>query len=171
MRGCNSATEAGKTMSYSINTKWYLQLNALARESPWAHGFMEVYAHLLGVGLLALVLVAAWWWSRRSATPARAVARILWVAAGTVIAWVIAHYELKPLVESAVAAVLGLLLCFGRVYTGMHYPFDVVGGFVIGGIVVAVLWPLAVPTLTAFDKLIVRTPLAVLVQARHRPRT
>ncbi len=216
VRTGNSATEAGKTMSYSINTKWYLQLNELARESPWAHGFMEVYAHLLGVGLLALVLVAAWWWSRRSATPARAVARILWVAAGTVIAWVIAHYELKPLVaerrpylslahvevlldrthgysfpsghatvagavivglllakrpvESAVAALLGLLLCFGRVYTGMHYPFDVVGGFVIGGIVVAVLWPLAVPTLTAFDKLLVRTPLAILVQARHRPR-
>jgi membrane-associated phospholipid phosphatase len=200
--------------SYSINTRWYLDLNHLARESSWAHGLMRTYSHFLGVGLLALVLLGAWWWARRSAAPARSVAGVLWAAGGTVLAWVFAHYVLKPLVAerrpylalphvevllsrthgysfpsghatvagavivgrllarrpvaSALAVVLGLLLCFGRVYTGMHYPFDVVAGLVVGGVVVALTWPLAVPTLDAFDRLLLHTPLAPLVATAER---
>ncbi|MHB8219199.1 MAG: phosphatase PAP2 family protein [Acidimicrobiales bacterium] len=202
--------------SYSINTRWYLELNTVARHSTWAHGVMKTYSHDLGIALLAVVLLGAWWWARRAPTPARAVAGVLWVAGGTVVAWVIAHYGLKPLVAerrpylalphvevlltrttgysfpsghatvagavivglllarrpvaATLAVVLGLLLGFGRVYTGMHYPFDVVGGLVIGGAVVAVLWPLAVPVLTRIDQRLLRTPLAPLVAtAQNRP--
>jgi undecaprenyl-diphosphatase len=202
--------------SYSINTRWYLELNTVARHSTWAHGVMETYSHDLGIGLLALVLLGAWWWARRAPDPARSVAAVLWAAGGTVVAWVIAHYGLKPLVAerrpylalphvevlltrtngysfpsghatvagavmvglmlarrpiaAALAVVLGLLLGFGRVYTGMHYPFDVVGGLVVGAAVVAVLWPLAVPLLARFDERLLRTPLAWLVAtAANRP--
>jgi undecaprenyl-diphosphatase len=195
--------------SFSINTQWYLDLNRLARESSWAHGIMATYSHFLGIALLAVVLLAAWWWARRSPDPAHGVAQLLWTAGGTVVAWVIAHYVLKPLVAerrpylalhgvevlltrthgysfpsghatvagavivglllagrplaSAAAIVLGLLLCFGRVYTGMHYPFDVLGGLFVGAVVMAVTWPVAVPVLERFDRLLLTTPFAPLV--------
>lgn len=202
--------------SFSINTAWYLDVNSLARHSDWAHGVMEVYSHFLGLGLLALVLLAAWWWARRSATPARAVGEILWVAGGTVVAWVIAHFVLKPVVAerrpylalhhvevllgrtheysfpsghatvagavivglllarrplaAAVATVLGLLLCFGRIYTGMHYPFDVLAGLFVGGVVVAAGWAVAVAVLSGICQLLLKSPLSVLVEARMTPK-
>ncbi len=201
-------------VSPSINTTWYLDVNRIARESGWAHGIMSTYSHFLGIGLLAVVLLAAWWTARSAEEPTREVAKVLWVAGGTVVAWVIAHYLLKPLVAerrpylalrhvevlltrthgysfpsghatvagavivglmlarrplaAAVATVLGLLLCFGRIYTGMHYPFDVLGGLFVGGLVVAALWPLGVAVLDWFDQVLLDTPLAVLVRAtRH----
>jgi membrane-associated phospholipid phosphatase len=207
--------------SYSINTRWYLDVNQLARQSFWAHGVMEIYSHYLGIAVLVLILLAAWFRSRGSSTPARTVAGVLWAAGGTVVAWILAHYWLKPLVAErrpylalhhvevlltrthgysfpsghatiagavimglllarrrlafALATVFGLLLCFGRIYTGMHYPFDVLGGLVFGALVVAVLWPVAVALLTRFDQLLLATPLAPLVAAgdrsKHQPGT
>jgi len=142
------------------------------------------------------------------------VAGVLWAAGGTVVAWVISHYGLKPLVAerrpylslphvevlltrttgysfpsghatvagavivglllarrpvaSGLAIVLGLLLGFGRVYTGMHYPFDVVGGLFVGGVVVAAAWPIAVPLLDLFDRTLLRTRLGVLTSAARQ---
>jgi len=66
--------------SFSINTQWYLDLNRLARESSWAHGIMATYSHFLGIALLAVVLLASWWWARRSPDPAHGVAQLLWTA-------------------------------------------------------------------------------------------
>jgi hypothetical protein len=86
------------TNSNSINTRWYREANRLARQTPWAHRPMATYSHFLGLGLLALTLLGAWWWSRRSATPSRAVAGVVWAAGGTVVAWVVSHFVLKPFV-------------------------------------------------------------------------
>jgi len=197
--------------SFSINSLWYLDVNRLARESGWAHGVMEVYSHFLAIGLLAVVLLFAWWHARHADDPDRRVAQVLWVAGGTVVAWIIAHYALKPLVGerrpylaiphvevlltrthgysfpsghatvagavlvglflarqylmAGLATVIGLLLCFGRIYTGMHYPFDVLGGLAVGAAVVAVTWPIAVPLLARMDRQLRRTPLRPLVTA------
>ncbi len=196
---------------YSINTRWYLDVNTLARDSSWAHGVMTFYSHLFGLGLLALLLLAAWWRARSSVWPAKAVAAVLWAAGGTVAAWAVAHYVLKPAVAeprpylvlahvevllsrtrgfsfpsghatiagavlaglwmarrwviAAVASVLGLLLDFGRIYTGMHYPFDVVGGMAFGAAFVAVLWPAAVAALSRWDSFLLDTRFAPLVSA------
>lgn len=201
--------------SYSINTRWYLEVNRLARQTPWAHEFMAVYSHFLGLGLLALTLLVAWWVSRSARRPSRAVAGVLWAAGGTVVAWVVAHFVLKPVVaerrpylalahvevllarthgysfpsghatvagaviaglllarrpvSAGVATLLGLFLCFGRVYTGMHYPFDVLGGLAVGAIVMLVTFPFAVPLLDRFDQLLLGTPLRGLVQST-KPR-
>ncbi len=195
----------------SINTRWYLEANRLARQTRWAHGPMATYSHFLGLGLLALTLLASWWWSRRSPAASRAVAGVLWAAGGTVVAWVVAHYVLKPVVAeprpylalahvevllsrthgysfpsghatvagavivglalarrplaTAVATVLGLLVCFGRVYTGMHYPFDVVGGLAVGAVIMLVTFPLAVPVLDRIDRALLATRWRPLVAA------
>ncbi|MCL5447482.1 MAG: phosphatase PAP2 family protein [Actinobacteria bacterium] len=81
----------------SLNTRWYLDANSFAKHTPWAHGFMAFYAHFGGLALLAILLLVAWWISRSAGNPALSVARVLWAAGGTVIAWVIAHFGMKPL--------------------------------------------------------------------------
>ncbi len=195
-----------------LNTAWYLAVNHFARATAWAHGFMSNYAHFVGLGLLALLLLVAWWLSRYRADPDREVAKVLWAAGGTVIAWAIAHYALKPWIAerrpyirlhgvevlltkttgfsfpsghatiagavivglwmarhkivAAIATLAGVLLAFGRVYVGMHYPGDVVGGLIFGGVFVAALAPFDIRLLTSLDRFIrTRTPFWFLVRS------
>lgn len=82
-----------------LNRELYLDVNRFARATPWAHGALATYAHLLGVGVLALCLLVAWWRARSADDPARQVAGVLVAAGGTVVAWVLAHYLLKPLIH------------------------------------------------------------------------
>ncbi len=196
----------------SLNDRWYLDVNRFARQTPWLHGFMAQYAHYLGVALLALALLVAWWVARHDRHPDRAVAFVLWAAGGTVLVWVLAHFGLKPLVAekrpylvlphvevlltrthgysfpsghatvaggviaglylarrwwiAGVVTFLGLLLAFGRVYAGMHFPGDVAAGLVIGaGFVLVLAWP-AVAIGEHVDRFIRQhTPFGVLVSA------
>ena len=66
----------------------------------------------------------------------------LWLSRDRIVAWV------------TIAA--GLLLWFDRVYVGAHYPGDVLGGLALGGLVVGVLYPLALllgsPVVRAFER-------------------
>ncbi|MFI8194599.1 phosphatase PAP2 family protein [Streptomyces sp. NPDC085946] len=64
---------------------------------------------------------------------------------------------------------LALLEGFCRVYMGVHYPTDVVGGFALGTAVVLLLSPLAMALLTPVAKAVERSPRAGrLIRGRGR---
>lgn len=65
---------------------------------------------------------------------------------------------------------LALLEGFCRVYAGVHYPTDVVGGFALGTAVALLLSPLAMALLTPLTKAVERSPRAGrLIRAHGRP--
>ncbi|MEU1195655.1 phosphatase PAP2 family protein [Streptomyces sp. NPDC005813] len=67
---------------------------------------------------------------------------------------------------------LALLEGFCRVYMGVHYPTDVVGGFALGTAVALLLSPLAMALLTPVMKAVERSPRAgLLIRARGTART
>jgi membrane-associated phospholipid phosphatase len=69
----------------------------------------------------------------------------------------------------AVAAVLAGLLAFTRIYVGVHYPGDVVGGLAIGGaIAAAICLGLRRPGTVLAERLLA-TPLRPLVAAEPPP--
>ncbi len=64
---------------------------------------------------------------------------------------------------------LALLEGFCRIYMGVHYPTDVVGGFALGTAVALLLSPVAMALLTPLTKAIERSPVAGrLIRARGR---
>ncbi|MFJ3088209.1 phosphatase PAP2 family protein [Streptomyces sp. NPDC086838] len=66
---------------------------------------------------------------------------------------------------------LALLEGFCRIYMGVHYPTDVIGGFALGTAVALLLAPLAMMLLTPLVDAVSRSPrLGPLVRSR-RPRT
>ncbi len=82
-----------------MDATWYRDVNNFAVHTPWLHGFMKVWA-VYGVGIFALLVLAAWWYARSQAVPPRAVAASIWAAAATVIAvginQLIAHAVARP---------------------------------------------------------------------------
>ncbi|MFJ9589193.1 phosphatase PAP2 family protein [Streptomyces acidicola] len=59
-----------------------------------------------------------------------------------------------------VGIVLGLLGGFCRIYMGVHYPTDVVGGFALGTAVALLLSPVAMALLTPLARAVERSPRA-----------
>ena len=72
-----------------MGTSWYLDVNRLARESPWAHGFMAAYAEKapspVGVGLLFLAVLVILAWLVARYDPER-MAGVAWVGLGVFVA-------------------------------------------------------------------------------------
>ncbi|GAB2451913.1 phosphatase PAP2 family protein [Nocardia tengchongensis] len=71
----------------------------------------------------------------------------------------------------AFAAGFAVLLAFSRVYTGAHYPGDVLAGLVLGAAVAVLGWWLAARPLTAVVERIATTPLRPLVTAAPKQPT
>ena len=67
-----------------VDRSWFLDVNHLARSTPWLHGAVLAYASY-GVVLFALLLLAGWWAARRRRDTA-AVAAALWAPVGMLIA-------------------------------------------------------------------------------------
>jgi undecaprenyl-diphosphatase len=70
-------------------------------------------------------------------------------------------------VLAAASVVLGLFLCFARVYVGAHYPGDVVAGYLLAAVLVIVASMLR-PIAFRIVALVEPTPVGVLVR-RPRP--
>lgn len=66
-----------------------------------------------------------------------------------------------------IATILALLLAFGRVYAGVHYPSDTIVGLLIGAAIGVVIVLVLRRPMRALCRLVERTPLSVLVRARQ----
>lgn len=72
----------------------------------------------------------------------------------------------------AIATLAALLLGFARVYVGVHFPQDVLGGFVLGTVVVLLGWALLAKPLTALVERATATRLRpLLAVGGQRPTT
>ncbi|PYC85458.1 hypothetical protein C7C46_06920 [Streptomyces tateyamensis] len=70
----------------------------------------------------------------------------------------------------ALAGSLALLQGFCRVFMGVHYPTDVLGGYALAAAVVLLLAPIAMVVLVPLCHALTRSPLAPLVTASPGPR-
>lgn len=87
------------------------------------------------------------------------------IVAGAVVAGIFIYNRRLAIV----ATIIGLLLMFGRVYIGAHYPQDVAGGFVIGAAVVLIGYLIVRIPLRMAVEWLADTPLRPLVATGPRP--
>lgn len=65
----------------------------------------------------------------------------------------------------AIAVLVAVLQGFARLYVGVHYPTDILGGFALGALVALALSPLALRALLPVVRRVEATPLRPLVVA------
>jgi membrane-associated phospholipid phosphatase len=138
----------------AVDKRWYLNVNHLAKTTPWAHSFMTAYYERLlypvgaGLLLLAFFVVVGWWTARRHPEHEAAV---IWTALGALLALALSQavaqavgrprpYQVLKGVEVLVPRVSGYGLPGGRA---------AVAGAVVCGLVLAGRWRLALASLVA----------------------
>lgn len=124
-----------------MDRRLYLDVNRLARQTAWLHGFARAYALWLGLALLAAVLLLVYWRARSGSTGGgpRQVAATVWAGAGAAVAFglsqPLAHlvgrarpYSVLPGVEVLVHRVTG---------PGLPSAYGAAGGAVAVGCLLA----------------------------------
>ncbi|MDQ2790225.1 MAG: UDP-diphosphatase [Pseudonocardiales bacterium] len=131
-----------------IDTHLFDLINAFARATPWLHGVMTAYALWAGLVVLALLLVAGWWWTARYRQDApRAVATAVLTGVAAVVAVLVNQNLFSPAIGRvrpcrALAPVEVLLPCSNDY--SMPSDHTVIGGaFVIGLLILS--WRLGRP--------------------------
>jgi len=138
----------------AVDKRWYLNVNHLAQNTPWAHSFMTAYYERLlypvggGLLLLALLVVVGWWTARRHPEHEAAV---IWTVLGALLALGLSQavaqaagrprpYQVLKGVEVLVPRVSGYGLPSGRA---------AVAGAVVCGLLLAGRWRLALAAFLA----------------------
>lgn len=129
-----------------LSVTWYRETTQLAEGAPsWLQTTAEIGTEA-GLAVFALLMLAAWWRSRRGDHRADALAACPapgdWslpsnhasIAGAAAVALVLAWRRL-----AYVAVPAALLLAFSRVVVGVHYPHDVLAGLLLGAAVATVL--------------------------------
>jgi hypothetical protein len=167
----------------STDRSWYLDVHTFSRHTGWAHGFMEAYALWLGLVLLALMAILAWFWARRRRRLDGVVIAVL-AGVSALISLGVNHFVSQAVARTRpchgalamglllfdvrwgiLATLLALFLAFSRVYVGVHYPADVIAGLLLGAVIALIVFvALRRPALTLTNRL-ARTPLRPLVAA------
>lgn len=109
-------------------------INQLARDTPWAHGAVLVYASF-GVVLFAALLVAGWWTAR--ARDARTMAAALWAGAATLLAVALNQPLVAAVHEPRPSTVRTDILVLAQRSADPSFPSD---HAVMAGAVAAGLW-------------------------------
>jgi hypothetical protein len=76
--------------------------------------------------------------------------------------------ETRRILYRVLALIFAFFLCFSRVYLGMHYPTDILGGIFVGGVLV-LLYVFAFPKLEKHWKALVLSFPFVLLFLGFRP--
>lgn len=133
-----------------IDTRLFDLINAFARATQWLHGVMTAYALWSGLVLLALLLVAGWWWPARYRQDApRAVATAVLTGVAAVVAVLVNQNLISPAIARprpcrALAHVEVLLPCSND-YSMPSDHTVIAGAFVIGLLILS--WRLGLPAL------------------------
>ncbi len=130
-----------------VDLWWYLEVNELARQTPWLHDVFAAYALWGGLVVLAGMLVAGYLVGRRRDRSVSVVSAVVCAGVGTVVALLVNQDLVSPAVGRArpcqVLAHVEVLLSCAHDYS---FPSDhcvLAGAFVAGLAFLGVRW--AVP--------------------------
>jgi undecaprenyl-diphosphatase len=139
-----------------VDKRWYLDVNRLARRTSWAHGFMTAYVERVlapvGVGLLVLaaLVLAGWWSSRRDPEH---MAAVVWCAVGALVALGLSQVLLPVLARPRPYQVLHhveLLVPRAAAHSyALPNSHAAMAGAILCGLVLARRWRLATVALLA----------------------
>ena len=119
-----------------FNQAFFLLVNATPNSPAWLITLAKFFANDL-IAIVPILIVGFWLWgpckemaeNRTLATKAT-FALVFALLASRVIGMVFPHA--RPFVDGALLIVLGAGIAWSRVYLGVHWPLDMVGGLLVG---------------------------------------